>query len=131
VRLRTDLIERDVRAATGVDPTDARRRDEHRRCEARDGEPQAHQMTGEPGVDFEQGVVESVAEVPLGSELIADIAIGVTQLVVVDAADFNEGGGQLQIVSDAATELVAYSTFDDDADTITLSTADDSSSRRD
>jgi hypothetical protein len=45
----------------------------------------------------------------------------VTQLVVVDAADFNEGGGQLQIISDAATELVTYSSVDDDADTIKLS----------
>lgn len=67
-------------------------------------------------MQLEQGVVESVAEVAMGDELVA--VPTATTLTLGDAVDFNEDGGTA-LVGDPG-ELVTYTSADLDADTLTL-----------
>jgi len=67
----------------------------------------------------EQGIVVSVAEVVMGDELAADAAAGAVQLVLVDAVDFDEDGGQAVI----GGETVTYLSADLDTDTLALAAA--------
>lgn len=63
-----------------------------------------------------QGRVLDVNPDKVGDELAVDTAAGATVLVVVDVADFDEGGGLLLL----GDEVLAYETVDDDTSTITL-----------
>jgi microcystin-dependent protein len=65
---------------------------------------------------YEQGTVESIAEVVLGDELATAVTAGAGTLTLGDVVDFNESGGQLLI----GAEILAYTGLDDDANTITL-----------
>lgn len=79
---------------------------------------------------YEQGVVESVAEVAWGSELQGDHPAGASQLRLNDISDFNDDGGQVVIIRDeqvmpaftrdATSEVLTYLTFDEDTDTLYL-----------
>lgn len=69
--------------------------------------------------ELEQGTIEAVEEQQLGDELVGDVAIGDIFMLVSDADDFEEAGGQL-LVDD---ELLSYSGIDDDAGTLWLTSA--------
>lgn len=66
----------------------------------------------------EQGVVQNVLVRRIGDVLAVDAAIGATTLTLVDAADFNEDGGQLSVDG----ELLTYDSCDDETGIVTLST---------
>lgn len=64
------------------------------------------------------GQILEVSIAPMGDELAVDHALNATVLQLVDTADFNESGGQLQIGADVYT----YVTIDDELSTVTLAT---------
>lgn len=66
---------------------------------------------------LEAGLVVSVAEVLAGDELLAATPAGATTLVLGDAVDFPEGGGELQIAGDT---VLAFTSADLDTDTLHL-----------
>ena len=66
--------------------------------------------------DYEFGRIVSVDVVTLGDNLAADAASGAATITVEDAADFDEGGGQLVLNSVPYT----YISCDDDTGVITL-----------
>lgn len=85
----------------------------------------------------ETGRVLAVTTSIAGDELAADAASGATTIFVVDAADFDEAGGLIQITHDVPTETdpvnapgvltnvltavtYSYSTVDDDTGAVTL-----------
>jgi hypothetical protein len=61
--------------------------------------------------------VAAVNTLPLGSVLIEDAPIGATELTVEDGADFNASGGYAIL---GGTEVVEFSSADDEARTLTL-----------
>lgn len=65
----------------------------------------------------EHGLVVSVADRAAGSELVGAHALGVTELVVVDAYPFSEVGGELLAPDES---VLSYTGFDDDTSTIFL-----------
>jgi len=69
--------------------------------------------------DYEYGRIVSVDLVEFGDVLTADTATGATALVLEDAADFDETGGQLTL----GDIIYTYSAVDDETGTITLATA--------
>jgi hypothetical protein len=66
--------------------------------------------------DYEYGRIVSVDIRTLGDNLVADTASGATSLVVEDAYDFDETGGQLVI----GGVVITYTAVDDETGTITL-----------
>ncbi|HET7408091.1 MAG TPA: hypothetical protein VFJ21_13285 [Mycobacteriales bacterium] len=68
-------------------------------------------------MEREHGRIVSVSTETVGSTLTADVAAGVTVLPVYDAAAFDsENGGSVSV----GGSVLAYSTADDDASTVTL-----------
>lgn len=72
--------------------------------------------------DLLSGLVDSVTSVPVGTQTIADAAVGATVLLLEDAGDMSPTGGQVaQIADDGTTVAVLdYVESDDDESTITL-----------